>query len=174
MAGYSQTELDDIQAKWNFRFPPDLLEMLRERRRIIERDVRFDWIKSPESQLRQQLDWPFESFLFDVELGDWWEEWGEMPAKLSERCERLKEIFADAPKLIPVYGHRYIPEEPCENGNPIFSVYQMDVILYGSNLEHYIENENRLISPDASWPRAKKIKFWTRAVERNGANPHTE
>ncbi|HEY4123082.1 MAG TPA: hypothetical protein VGM36_00625, partial [Rhizomicrobium sp.] len=63
MMGYSQSELDEIQAKWNFRFPPDLVEMLRKRRHIIERDTTFDWIKTPEEKLRKMLNWPFESFL---------------------------------------------------------------------------------------------------------------
>ncbi|HVP84924.1 MAG TPA: hypothetical protein VMS78_09395 [Rhizomicrobium sp.] len=171
MAGYSQTELDDIQAKWNFRFPPDLEEMLRERRQVIEEHASFDWINTPESQLRTMLDWPFESFLFDINHGYWWKEWGEMPAALFDRAQRLKQIFTDAPKLIPVFGHRYIPEEPYEKGNPIFSVYQMDVILYGSHLEHYILNENGLVPRNAQWPAAKKIKFWSRAVELNGEWP---
>jgi hypothetical protein len=118
------------------------------------------------------LNGPFESFLFDVELGYWWKEWGEMPADLSERTVRLREIFSNAPKLIPVYGHRYIPEQPVERGNPVFSVYQMDVIVYGSNLEHYIAHENGLISRDEQWPRTKKIEFWTRAVELNGADTY--
>jgi len=174
--GYSPDELDDIQAKWKLRFPPDLIWILRGRRCVIEvpgERNSFDWIRAPENQLRKILDWPFKSFLFDVKQGRWWPEWGEMPIDFSSRTERLQEIFSSAPKLIPVYGHRYLPEEPNESGNPVFSVYQMDVIIYGSNLPHYIAHETNQVSRGVEWPRAKKIKFWTKAVELNGADPYT-
>src|SRR5262252_296177 len=48
MAGYSQDELDDVQAKWRLRFPPDLIDRLRERRPLLVGDTdprSFDWVK---------------------------------------------------------------------------------------------------------------------------------
>jgi hypothetical protein len=174
MVGYTQTELDGAQAKWSLRFPPDLIAILRERRGVIENEASFDWIKSPDSVIRDSLDWPLESFWFDVQHNNaWWPDWGEKPTKPKQQYEKLGTIFAEAPKLIPVFGHRYIPEEPIEAGNPVFSVYQMDVIIYGANLEDYIYREteshaNRTARP---WPPIKPIRFWTRAVEYNGAAP---
>ena len=171
MNGYSQSELADIQAKWRFRFPPDLMAILLERRRVIdlgERFRSFDWLETPDNQIAEALNWPFEGFLFDVEHGLWWPEWGEMPSDLLVRRERFKEIFARAPKLIPVYGHRYIPEEPHEEGNPIFSVWQMDVICYGANLADYIEQETKTPVAASREPvPVKGIDFWSRAVEFN-------
>jgi hypothetical protein len=114
------------------------------------------------------LNWPFEGFLFDVRNGSWWPEWGEMPSSPELQKERLKEIFARAPKLIPVYGHRYIPEEPKEAGNPIFSVWQMDVICYGADLSDYIALETRAPTvPSGETKPLKCIDFWSRAVEFN-------
>lgn len=168
MTGYTQSELDGIQAKWRLRFPPDLVALYRERRRVID-DPRFgslDWLEAEDALIRRALDWPLKGFLFDVENGLWWPEWGAMPEALPAREARLREIFAAAPKLIPVCGHRYIPEAPHGAGNPVFSVYQMDVIVYGADLAHYVMRENRF-NPifDEEWPPIKDVPFWSRAAE---------
>lgn len=172
MAGYTQTELDGIQEKWDLRFPPDLVALLRTRRKVIEgRLSSFDWLEASDETIKQSLDWPFEGFLFDVQHGLWWPEWGDRPDEPDVAEDRLRAVFATAPRLIPVYGHRYIPEVPNENGNPIFSVWQMDVICYGANLEDYIRREldpgSKGDCPDVSDPEVKRIPFWTRAVEFN-------
>jgi hypothetical protein len=167
MAGYTQTELDDVQARWQLRFPPDLIAILRERRHVVP-DARYnthDWVADSPDRIRQLLNWPFESFLFDVQHGYWWPEWGPMPADMREREEKFGAIFRSAPKLIPLSGHRLLPEDPCEAGNPVFSVYQMDVVHYGANLSHYIARELRAIEYGAAWPALKRIPFWTTAVE---------
>jgi hypothetical protein len=36
-----------------------------------------------------------------------------------------------------------MPDSPLEAGNPVFSVYQTDIIYYGENLENYLRNEFR-------------------------------
>ncbi|HEX5228254.1 MAG TPA: hypothetical protein VFW44_11115 [Bryobacteraceae bacterium] len=166
MTGYTQTELEDVQAKWGFRFPPDLLERLREERTIIPGDD-FDWITTPDEKIKDVLGWPLEGFLFDVQHGLWWPDWGDRPVDEASVEGRFREIFSAAPKLLPVYGHRYIPEEPHEGGNPIFSVWQMDVIYYGADLSDYVDREMRATEFDAGWPRLKQIRFWSRAVEYN-------
>jgi hypothetical protein len=169
--GYTQSELDGIQAKWNLRFPPDLLKILRGRRRVIDQGDKFrsfDWLEVSDDVIRDSLNWPFEGFLFDVENNDLWRpEWGKRPADKAEREERLRSILADAPKLIPVYGHRYIPEEPHESGNPIFSVWQADIIYYGADLEDYVAREMRTPDLQREMKPPKTIRFWTRVVELN-------
>src|SRR5687768_2519321 len=104
--GYSQDELDDVQARWNLRFPPDLVDLLREHRPLMGG---FDWISSDPAIIENCLRWPFEGFCFDLEHNDlWWPEWGEKPPDLRQQRERLAEIFSGAPKLIPLFSHRYI------------------------------------------------------------------
>lgn len=176
MSGYTQIELDDIQAKWSLHFPPDLLALYRERRRVIELEEEkfssLDWIDTSDEQIWASLNWPLEGFWFDVQNnGTWWPEWGMKPTLQHDQYNTLLKVFAEAPKLIPVCGHRYIPEDPCETGNPIFSVYQTDVIIYGANLSDYIRREFHP-SEDGSCPQpntlgVRTIQFWTRAVEHN-------
>jgi len=81
----------------------------------------------------------------------------------------LREVFNRAPKLIPLFGHRYIPEEPFESGNPVFSVYQTDVVHYGADLHDWLYRE-RHGSKSKPWPLPNEIKYipsWSDAVARN-------
>ena len=188
-AGYSSAELDDIQGRWWLRFPGHLLELLRERRSVIRVDLRdilrqrqsgilvgqsdFDWITSEPRDIQRRLERPFEGFWFDVEHNNvWWPEWGDKPVNAVDRRNRLKEVFAAAPKLVPLFSHRYLPEEPAERGNPVFSVYQCDVVHYGADLSDYIEREERGANTKP-WPPVKEIRFWSEAVRRpNGHLPN--
>lgn len=171
--GYSQSELDDVQARWNLRFPRDLIDLLREHRPLLGGSDSFDWLLSDPAAIQERLDWPLEGFWFDVERNNqWWPEWGEKPLALGEQRDLLKKVFAGAPRLIPLYGHRYIPQEPFEVGNPIFSVYQMDIICYGSDLNDWIERERRGWSAPP-WRPIKEIRFWSEALRKNNAEPRS-
>jgi hypothetical protein len=171
--GYSPSELDDIQARWDLRFPPDLIALLRDYREwpVNWPGGHFDWIASDAAIIRDKLDWPFEGFWFDVEHGGlWMPEWGERPHEERARHARLREVFAAAPKLIPLVGHRYVPEEPNESGNPVFSVYQSDIVPYGADLDDWLRREREGYTA-APWPALKPVRFWTRAFEYiNGAD----
>jgi hypothetical protein len=160
--GYTAAELEDAQARFGLRFPPDLHALLRRARM----PGALDWTRDDE-KIRAMLAWPLEGILFDVEEAHlWWPEWGERPAEPEARAAVVAAVIADAPKLIPLFAHRYLPEEPFEAGNPVFSVYQSDIIFYGSNLPGYIANEfsdprNYVLGP------MKHIRFWSDAVARS-------
>lgn len=109
-----------------------------------------------------RIDWPLEGMLFDIEHNVfWYDSWGEKPDNLEEAFNICKEEFKKVPKLIPICSHRYIPSEPNEAGNPIFSVYQTDIIYYGENLASYLEIEfgfKKYEQMDVS--SIKDIRFW--------------
>jgi hypothetical protein len=169
--GYSLSELEEVQSKWGLRFPPDLIELLREHRPLIGGRGSFDWLLSEPSVIQDRLDWPFELFWFDVEKNEsWWPEWGEKPAGVTGQRDRLKEIFNSAPKLIPLFGHRYIPAEPFEIGNPVLSVYQMDVICYGTDLDDWLRREQHGWA-SRPWGNIKEITFWSEVLRKNSAEP---
>jgi len=167
-SGYTEDQLDDIQSQFDLTFPPDLSELL-----LTKRPPEFyHWIEQKE-EISKMLNWPGEGVLFDVEEnGLWWPEWDECPQKKEDRAKVIASVISKAPKLIPLYSHRYIPEEPSEGGNPVYSIYQSDVIYYGRNLSNYLLNEfgygaqkgeNELLP-------IKEIPFWHHMVIRNG-NP---
>jgi hypothetical protein len=159
MTGYSDREFDDIRQRYKLRFPSDLVDIYRKRRSVI--DGGFDWIKTPRHEIEEMLRWPLEGMLFDIENNVFWmPEWGERPKSKSAREEIARAMVEAAPKLIPVHGHRYIPEEPYARGNPIFSVYQTDIIYYGANLSDYILHETH--KDRGVIPPFKRIRFWSR------------
>ncbi len=69
--------------------------------------------------------------------------------------------------VVPIFGHRYIPSFPLEEGNPVFSVYQMDIIYYGYDLANYLSVEFQFVLPEnfnvPDTPR--RIGFWSHWAE---------
>ena len=161
--GYSQNELDLAQEKFELTFPPDLIALFLERRPVWG----WDW-RSDHEEIRAMLKRPLEGLLFDVEHNMlWWPEWGERPASADARAEVVRDIVNQAPKLVPLVSHRYIPSEPNESGNPVFSIHQSDVVYYGANLADYFEREfGSAKSPMTE--TVKSIRFWSKLVARNG------
>ena len=162
---YSEAELDAAQARFGFFFPPDLRALLLKRRIA----GALDWARDHD-ELAESFAWPYEGLLFDVEENDlWWPEWGLRPDVAAERAAVLRRVVDAAPKLIPVYGHRYMPETPRTAGNPVFSVYQSDIIVYGRNLASYIDHEFVADPLDFVMPdEGRSIPFWSEMVERAG------
>jgi hypothetical protein len=154
--GYTQSELDAAQDKYGLVFPPDLVALLRDRRPILG----YDW-RADDREIRSALEWPLEGLLFDVEHNALWEpEWGERPRTVNARSEVVARVVSGAPKLIPLVSHRYLPSEPNEAGNPVLSIYQSDIICYGSDLADYFEREFGDPSRDLQQP-IKRIRFWS-------------
>ena len=93
---------------------------------------------------RQKYDeiiaWVLHGIEFDIEHAKFWleERWGLRPAALSEQLEIARRDFATWPKLLPIFGHRFLAAEPRRSGNPVFSIMQTDIIYYGANLAHYL------------------------------------
>jgi hypothetical protein len=111
--------------------------------------------------LRDWLDQPRQGVLFDVEHNAFWlDEWGPRPTSLEGALRVADELVAAAPQLIPIYNHRMMPDEPHLSGNPVFSVHQTDIIVYGADLPNYLHIEFNLPGdvpcPDGERP----IRFW--------------
>ena len=43
--------------------------------------------------------------------------------------------------MIPVCSHRYLPAKRGTYGHPVLSIYQTDIIVYGTDLADYIYHE---------------------------------
>lgn len=159
-SGYRPDELREAQDRYGVRFPPDLVELLLDRRPVDG----WDW-RTDDAGIRRALEHPLIGLLYDLEHNDlWWPEWGERPPSAGERAEVLTAIVDAAPRLIPLIGHRYIPEQPHESGNPVFSVMQSDIIYYGANLHQYLNNE---FHEPCQIGKTREIAFWSEMVRRN-------
>ncbi len=162
-AGMSADELSKVEQRHRFTFPPDLRALLSCGLPTSEGFP--NWRSGSFEELRAWLDRPARGVCFDIERnGFWYDAWGAQPADLASACAIARERIAAAPTLVPVYAHRFIPDEPSLEGNPVFSVWQTDVIIYGADLCAYLQNEfgtdsHHLESSMSRQPRS--IEFWT-------------
>lgn len=172
--GLTDEEVARVERTFGFVFPPDLRALLQQALPISPDFP--NWRDGSEASLRERLAWPAGSAGFDVEHNDFWiGEWGPRPENLDTAIGIAKREIAKAPTLIPIYSHRFIPEEPHLAGNPVFSVWQLtDTIYYGANLANYFENEfprhSRHGRPQfyvPAYERIRKIRFWSPLVAAN-------
>ncbi len=164
--GLTDEEIKKAETQFAVLFPPDLKLFLQTALPINNGFTHWRFAingKRGADAVRKQLNWPLEGCIFDIKHNKFWkEDWGEKPNSYEAQCEIAKAAFKAAPTLIPIAGHRYIPEVPHEIGNPVFSVYQTDIIYYGLDLASYLANEHRFVLP-ANFPTLKKSKpiiFW--------------
>lgn len=170
--GLTEPELARAERMYRFSFPPDLRALLALALPLPRPGgPRFpDWRNGDPAVLAGQLDWPFEGIAFDIEHNAfWWSGWGTRPPLLADAIAVARAAVAEAPRLIPIAGHRYLPSEPCVAGNPVFSAYQTDIIYYGLDLRRYFACELGAIDhAEAVRGEPRHIRFWTALVETNG------
>jgi hypothetical protein len=157
--GLTDAEVANVEGRFDFRFPPDLRSFLQT---ALPRGVGFpDWRSGDETTLSYWLNSPAEGVLFDVEHnGIWLDEWGARPDSTAEALAMAGALIAAAPRLIPIYSHRMMPDEPHLSGNPVLSVDQTDFIYYGFNLTDYFYHEFALPGREP-WPEdMRPIRFW--------------
>jgi hypothetical protein len=154
--GMAEVELARVERIFGFRFNPDHRVLLAAGLPLGGRWP--DW-RDPESPtLVHRLGEPVNGVLFDVaENGFWYPAWGPRPADLADALDVARAELAEVPRLVPVYGHRYAPALP-EDGLPVLSVVQTDVVVYGTDLDDYLRREFGL--PPAEATQAKPVPFW--------------
>ncbi len=162
-SGLSDTEVTSAESRFEFRFPPDLRAFLQT---ALPRGRRSpDWRNGEEACIRDWLDLPRRGILFDVEFNAFWlDAWGPRPETLPEAKQVAEQLVAAAPLLIPIYMHRMMPAEPHQPGNPVFSVHQTDIIVYGKDLLDYLNHEFLMTEDqqdDWTIPSGTRpIRFW--------------
>lgn len=167
-AGLTAKEISAIEREYDFRFPPDLREFLGYALPVSKGWP--DWRRASREEITKIFGWPFKGICFDIEHNSFWRDsWGPKPVALADACSIARAAIAAAPRLVPVCGHRFIPDRPSEAGNPVFSVYQTDIIYYGSDLFDYFCNEFAYFFGRSGYVyegRARHIEFWSDLVDR--------
>ena len=165
--GLTAAEIAAAEVEYSFRFPPDLRAFLEH---VLPVGERFpDWRSRSSEFIRDRLAWPVESMCFDVEHNAFWlAAWGPKPDSLEKAQAKAREAVRAAPFMIPIFGHRYLPASPYESGNPVFSVYQTDIIYYGFDLPSYLFAEFGVPNPLPIPDSPREIEFWSELERLNG------
>lgn len=138
--GLSILEIQLVEAKLGFPIPKDFAYLLQNVRD--PGGVLFPWATFKKQQYDDKIQWVLGGIEFSVEVnGLWLKRWGDRPATLSDALEIVRHDFETWPKLLPIYGHRFLAAEPLRDDNPVFSIMGTDIIYYGSNLAHYLLQE---------------------------------
>jgi hypothetical protein len=187
--GRSDAECSELEARLNLRLPPDLrswLEFCLPRRG----DDFPNWRESPEQEVQTDEEWLLRGIWNDVDprqqpywaLNDakewelitpefkprmWSPTWGPAPRDRDAAWTILSEQFERAPRLVRLYAHRFIPATPYEQGNPVFSIMQTDIIVYGNDLADYFAREFGVPRPSWAVDNPKEIPFWSELVRMN-------
>jgi hypothetical protein len=136
----TDAEVSRAERLYDIRFAQDHRELLSVALPVGNRW--FDWRAPDDERVRRALRWPQEGIVFDVENNVFWPaSWGERPESAAARYEVVEQQVSTWPRLIPLYGHRYLPAAPHGPGAPVFSVYQTDVIIYGRDLASFAGRE---------------------------------
>lgn len=171
-SGLTDSEIVQIETKFSLTFPADLRQFLQFGLPISKSFV--NWrqgltLNETANEIISRIDWPLEGMLFDLQRNDFWiSSWGDKPTTFEEKAIIAGQKYLTIPKLIPIYSHRYIPMEPLDKGNPVFSVYQMDIVYYGNDLATYFSNEFQFKLPIdfEKVEKPKSIRFWSDWIEK--------
>ena len=199
LPGLTDVEIDALEVKWSLRFPPDMRLFLKILNAIDRPDYyeeeewdangngtgvfttievkQFHNWRDDDEEIARRLRWPLETILGDVIGANrvWLKVWGPRTALDAECAPIVEEWIKRAPRLIPIYGHRFLVGEPCVAGNPVLSVYGTDTIVYGWDLRKYLLEEleedlclNRLwIEPGARGYSMEQIPAYKAIVDED-------
>ena len=108
-----------------------------------------------------------DGVVFDVEMNNFWSDsFGDRGESNTGDVAKARQwLESNAPKLVPIFAHRVMSSEPCVAGQPVLSVMQTDIIIYGLDLPHYLSQEFDF-EPVAPVPEKVKvtIPFWMQLV----------
>jgi hypothetical protein len=169
--GLTSGETSEIEERNGVKFPPDLAAFLQHG---VPRLWRYDVWGYGEQVTTSFPDWRgnpnvisegkarlLEGLLFDVDFNNRWiPQWGERPLAIEDSVVLVKELLDEAPIMLPIYSHRFIPSEPLLAGNPVFSIVEMDIIHYGTDLADYLAHEFGVTRPDWSTKQPRLIRYW--------------
>ena len=160
--GLSGEEFYWIEQEYEILFPEELKNFYKEALPISKgfynwRDKCIENVMG----IKRVMSIPFQGIVENSEEIEWSEKWGEEPSDLNERKKIIGDMALMAPKLIPVFSHRYMASFRCKNP-PVFSVYGTDIIYFAKNIIDYfliefkIKENNIIMNDEVSY-----IPFWS-------------
>lgn len=164
--GLSPEQIASIEAQLGFRVPEDFAYLFQNLQD--PGGVFFPWSAFDKQRYDESIRWVLNGIEFDIQTNHiWLERWGKKPDTLPAALNIARKDFEAWPKLLPIFGHRFLAAEPCLTGNPVFSIMQTDIVYYGADLPHYLLNE----FVDSNWAlhtheqKIRRIAVWSDFAE---------
>ncbi len=160
--GLSDEELCWIEHEYGIVFPEELKSFYKVALPISRgfynwRDKRNENV----IYIKRVMRIPIQGIVENSEDIDWSEEWGEEPSDSNERRKIIEDMVLKAPKLIPIFSHRYMVSVRCETP-PIFSIYGTDIIYFAKNIIDYFLIEFKIKENDVFMNNeVSYIPFWS-------------
>lgn len=160
--GLTNEEVKAIESRYNITFPRELLRLYSLALPIS--NGFYNWRSKTEEntkKIKHALEKPRKDLIEEINEIQWNDNWGVEPDNEEERKEHILRKMQNAPKMIPIYSHRYMAEiEDAEN--PIFSICGSDIICYGKNLNTYLQSEFKIIEkPQVLLNKLIFVPFWS-------------
>ena len=134
-SGLTNDMLANVEKTYEICFPDSLKEFYLTALPISFENTNFprwdDFSPKNIAVIRQRISAPYQWLKQDIENGFWLSAWNG---------KTIDELFENAPKLIPIYSHRYVPILNYAN-LPVISTVGRDTVCYGVSLEDYLLRE---------------------------------
>lgn len=159
--GLLPEEINKIEQIYGIIFPEDLKNMYMNFLPISKGFYLWrDFSYSNIGYIKSMLEKPFKEIENEIDDIEWSDNWGGEPLE-KDKNEKIKKELKSAPKLIPIYFHRYAVSGKMET-SPIFSVHGTDIIYYGENIDQYLEIEFAGKSyEEIDYKKIKQVPFWS-------------
>jgi len=164
-AALSAAEIEYVEAIYGIKFPLELRRLFSVGLPI-SRGF-YNWRDMSESNIhwiKEVILMPVQELTDEVREGVWCNSWGERPIDTEEALRVFGGRSKEAPCLVPIFMHRYIPFIPNSKKTPVFSIMGSDIIYYGTDLVNYLEHEFGFIRREdlPKWiSQYKHIDFWS-------------
>lgn len=161
-AGLTKAEIKNLESIYEVVFPEDWKQFFQFC--LPCSSGFYNWRNtSPEyvSYIKKIIEYPVQSILSSLEEIVWNNSWGDEPQNIIEKQYKLKRILFEAPTLIPIYSHRYLPVI-ATNHPPVLSIHGIDIIYYGENLSDYFQVEfGEKKQNEIAFSKVDNVPFWT-------------
>jgi len=168
--GITNTQLAELEAAAGAPMPFEIGLLLVHG--VPDGEKWWQWNDDPTATLARWNAQLLDGVRFDVEHNNLWlDSWGARADDLGERLLVATDAFTAAPQLLPLWGHRAVPlavarDEEAAEANPVLSVHQTDVIVYGTDLAAWLHREFDVPLP--TWPDtpSRWFPFWSELGEQ--------
>ncbi|MCS3798876.1 hypothetical protein [Niastella sp. OAS944] len=154
-------EIDDLEKKYRIQFGEEHRAFLKVLHTINRKNPTYDGWKDQEDDnevkqmghpsyfynwfedtqwIESRLSWPYDTILQDI-FGlnkRWLKIWGPCPDSTEEKIRVFTEWYNKAPRLIPLFAHRFLMGNGHSGLKPVLSVWGSDIVIIAWSLRHFL------------------------------------